>query len=215
MIVYRDTLGGGQRTPPHLVGAASLVRRATSRGDLLAIGNPLVVQQPPDGSVWHKLPEMWDVCLVGDLTPGDIAALGRRDPSAIRTTLVRDARGRPWIAPVIFNASGGMALPVPWGRDATTGQWRRSPTAAQAAWIAAATAARSEILASDGVDAGAAVGIATVPIEVSAEWAATLLCAVYHLSREVIQALALLDDALVLQVLLAAAGLPLPAAEVG
>jgi hypothetical protein len=199
MIVYRDkTRSTSPRVPQHLTGAADLCRRESTNGRLVGVCDPVCFNEPEaSAAVWHELGDGWAFCLTAPLAQKDVTQLIRQTSEVIPTAPVTDAMGRVWYVATILKDDGKFALPVPWGKDPVTGQWERSPTPAQAAWIKAATGARAEIDANR---------LTEIPFSVAAEWVSTLLCATYHLTPDILAALNLLDDKLVVGVMLAAAG---------
>lgn len=200
MILYQDISGQAHqspRTPAHLVGASGLVRRQSDAGDLVSVGDPMYCCNIPASPKWRAVGDQWQGCLVGELVP---ALLLRKDEGLPAILATADAQGRSWHAPVILAPDGAVALPLPLGRD-DDGVWKRVPSEMQARWIATAKAARAELVGG---------GIAGVPIAAAADWACTLLEAIYHLTAAELGAFALLDDRLMLGVLLAAAGLARP-----
>jgi hypothetical protein len=208
MILYRDLRRPRPtafRAPPHLADAAGLARREATAGDLLALVDPMYLDEPPAGTAWHAIDDDFAVCLVGPLDQATLNRQLRQQPVAIPTAAVQDAAGRTWIVPRILGAAGALLLPVPWGTDPVTGQWARVPTAVQATWIAAAQTARGEILAAAERCAGGEI-VLDLPIDVAARLTSTLCTATYHLSPQVIQRLALLDDRLSIGALVHAAG---------
>lgn len=198
MLIYRDD-NKGHRLPAWLERAPNVCRRASFAGDLLAIGDPIYLDEPA-GAVWHALPDQWSCCLTGDFRPQDHLRLGAEAPDLLP---IQDASGRAWHAPAVLtpdvSGPGTIALALPWSRSAD-GVIERQPREDQRPLITAARGARAEILAGK---------LAQVPIAVAAEWAATLLAGAYHIPREAILAL-FLDDRIVVQVLMASAGLVRP-----
>lgn len=201
MIVYRDkSKSTSPRVPLHLSGAADLCRRDTANGRLVAIADPIYLGEPDASAQWHDLGDDWEVCLARPMTQTSLNMLMRRTPAALPFAEVVDAKGFTWYVLTALDANGKLALPVPFGKDPTTGQWRRAPTAEQATWIAAAEGARAEI---------AAERLSEIPIDVAAEWASTLLAATYHVTTDVLAVTGLLDDKLALGVMLCNSGIDL------
>lgn len=205
-IIYRnrEREPSADRCPPWLVGALDLQRQSASDGDLIGFWQPLYCDAAVETqrAMWHDLSDHWQVCLVGELVPATMLRQAADTPALLP---VADSKGRAWHAPAILQpppagdrvvGDGTVAIPLAFGKN-PAGTWCRCPTPAQAAWIGAAQAARREIVAGT---------IASVPLSVVSEWALVLTTAVYHLNDEVIAALGLYDDRLVLQTLLASAG---------
>ncbi len=206
MIIYqdrRDPRPSAHRTPDHLRGALTLTRRDCSSGDLLVLGEPLGDLQPPgEGVPFIDLPDEWRCWLIGDFVPLEHL---RRGAGTLDLLPVSDAKGRAWHAPAVLAPGidpreGASVLPLSWGLDAQ-GVPTRIATPEQARLIAAARAARAEIL-------GRRLG--SVPVAMAAEWATILTEATYHLVREQIFGWQLMDDALVTSQLMASAGFLTP-----
>jgi hypothetical protein len=129
----------------------------------------------------------------------DLAVAWDGEPEPIRPgpwarpVAVADHRGRPWYAPAILTAAGDRDFAVAYGRD-----WLPALTPEQTRAEAIAQAARAAFIGAEGPS-----------MPVCCQWAAELLCVTHHLTPEVVAALAILDDVLVVQVLAAATGLPL------
>ncbi len=185
MIIYHDTKAATRDAPPPwLVGAHDLHRREGHGERWFGIGAQpwLVGNQKGE---WHDLADGWRCCLVGDLDPAEL----RRDQRWCDTEPAVDLHSRRWAAPVILGEDGGPVFRVSYGRDflpALTTEQTQAEEIAKAA---------RQALASGGIDGPFA-----------RRWAAALLAITHHLDIEVIGALALLDDALVLSVLQPASG---------
>lgn len=198
MILYRETTSrGGCPLPAWLEGdCPGICHRRTERGTLVAVCDPILLSAPAESS-WHEVGDGWQAAS----TPGPLAhdsyLRRRRD---LERAEVEDGHGRVWRAPVILTKDGHWALPVPWGRS-ESGAYERRPRPDQAPLIAAAEAARVEILEGR---------LAELPAAVAIEWACALIEATYHISGPVMLALGLLDDDLIAGLLFAATGWPKP-----
>lgn len=196
MLLFRDTVSnGGTRIPAWLAGCPELQRAQTLEGDVLFAGDPLLLAIPAHLDWVNLDDDGWQVACNGNV---DFERYRRIRPD-IESIPVKDCKDRLWFAPAVLDGDGQSALPMPWGK--VDGVRIRRPTPEQQQLLTAATAARSEILSNK---------LATVPIDVIAEWVHALLSATYYLSGDVIDALEILDDTLAARVLLAAAGYPEP-----
>lgn len=188
MIIYHDTKAADRDTPPPwLVGATNLHRR-DGRGERWWGVGPTPWLVGPQAGTWHELADGWRCLLLGELDPRDL----RRDQRWCDSEPAVDLHARRWAAPVILGEDGGPVFRVSYGRDflpALTSEQSQAQTIAEAA---------RQALASGGIDGPHA-----------RRWAAMLLTITHHLDVEVIGALGLLDDALVLSVLSPASGRPL------
>ncbi len=206
MIVYQDTLSprpDSPRTPPPLVGAQTLTRRDCTAGDLVTLGEPLGdLTVAPDGAAVLGLPDHWCCWQVGEFRPSDYL---RRGPAALALLPVADAQGFAWhtpavLAPRLEPRAGEAILPLPWGLD-EHGLPARMPTPAQARLIAAARAARLEIL--DG-------RLGTVPAPIAAAMVVPLLEAAYHLVAAQLFGWQLIDDQVIVGALMGSSGFIVP-----
>jgi hypothetical protein len=185
MIVYLDTNPDRDTPPPWLVGAHNLHRRDGAGRRWWGVGSTPWLVGPHDGD-WQDLDDGWRCLLVGELDPVEL----RRAQRWCDTEPAVDLAGRRWAAPVILGPDGLPIFRVNYGgRDFLP---LLTPEQLQAK--AVAEAAR-QALASGGIDGPFA-----------RQWVATLLAITHHLSVQVIGALGILDDALVLSTLQPAAG---------
>lgn len=194
MIVYLTT--GAPRVPPWLAGfrppdalSVELCRRDTAHGHLVGIGDPLVFDEPPMAA-FCQLADGWRVALLGELEPLNLL----RQQGWARSRRVLNLDGRRWQAPEILDEDGERAFLVAYGGP----DFLPVLTAEQHRCQEVAEAARAMILTGGGMDLGPAC-----------RWAAVLLSATHHVSPEVMAALGLVDDRLVIETLEAATQLPL------
>lgn len=175
MIIYR-----AQECPPWLDGAADLCIRQGAGCVYYGVCDPAYFSPPEKG--WARVADGIDAAIVGRATD---YPLQRRQTVACITA--ESATGERWAVPRILTAAGERAFPVPIGPD-----WLPEPTTEQAHAIAVATAARATLIA-DHESGGAGIDSAA-----AARWAADLLSFSNHITPEVLLALRLLDEALVL-----------------
>ena len=201
MIIYRDpTKAQPLRWPSWLLGAADLCRREAEGGDLIAVGDPLFLADPPP-EAWIDLPDGWQVALVQE--PG-LERLQRAAPGCERL-VVHDAAQQPWLAPAVLTPEGEPAIPARlaitgWSEEAglRTPTWGRTWSPAQQAAIDGARAARAEALARR---------FDQIPLAAAVAWAGSGLALTYHLTPCVLGVLGLADERLVAGTLLAMSGL--------
>ncbi len=210
-LIYRDVRRPRPsefRLPPWLVGMQDVQRIDHELGDVVGCWDPIVFGSDtlPPATAWKALHDDWQVALVGRLSPAEMLRLGPGLPDVIP---VRDEQGRSWAVPAVFNPHGGTLLRLPMAKD-LDGIWRREPTPLQRCLLSVAQAARDEVLTTTNERGESLSRFSRLPFAVGAEWTCSLLEAVYHLHESVIGVLGLLDDRLVRESLLAAAGFPVP-----
>lgn len=208
MIVYRHPT---ETQPPEWL-AGAYTRAEGSNGPIFTRSAPGVLVQPVDVP-WHDVEGGWQVAEVGDTDPATLLRewvtlddgarrIRMADGQTVLAYPANDARGRTWYAPVVICSDGASAMSLPWGRG-DGGRACRRATPLQQQLIDVASQAAAEF------ESGA---IAELPVDVGFEWAADLIEATHHISRETLLALPLLDDYLVVRLLLAACGLGTPEA---
>jgi hypothetical protein len=203
-LIYRDIKRPHEiRLPPWLEGALDVQRQEADGGDYVGQWDPMYFQVTsiPANTAWKALPDGWLVALLGEFVP---ALCLRQTPGLPLLLPAHDDLGRAWSAPAVLDPLGHVALARPLG--IVDGVWARVATDDQRRWIAAATMAREEITATVETEAGTVSRFTQLPLAVGAELACTLLCAVYHLSPEVIGQLGLMDERLMGRVLASSAG---------
>ncbi len=191
MLIYKDTKASARRAPPPWLEGASDLMEANDRGGRFrwwGIGNAHLIGERPD---WQSLDDGWAVDVAGPIDPQQF----RRTMRWCRTVEVADTQGRQWTAPVITDAKGNRLILVAYGKDFLP---VLNP-AQQRAWEIC-QAAREHFLAVQSVDDS------DLDMPLCARWTAELLSLTHHISAEVLCALSLLDDALILAVLSAAVG---------
>jgi hypothetical protein len=209
-LLYQDgrpTHAPGLRLPEFLAPWAGELQRAESAGgDIVGLWDPLLFSPTdlPAGTAWHEIGDGWRAALVGDPVPAAWLSKAADRPQLLP---IDDGFGRAWHAPAILSPRDVIALPMPLRLDADQ-HWSRVPSPAQARLIAAARSARAEWLTPvEGASPAEVMPrMVTVPIQVCAVWAATLLGAIYPLNPPALSALGLLSDVLVRNVLLASSG---------
>lgn len=198
MLVYKDTQAAKRRTPPPwLEGAADLheANDRTGKARWWGIGNAHLVGERDD---WQELDDGWRVALAGPVDPRQF----RRSIRWCRTVQVEDTHGRQWTAPVILNEHGDRCILVSYGKD-----FLPALNPAQARAVEIAKAARDALVGAMEVEGGG------LDMSVAARWSAELLSLTHHVNMEIIAALGVLDEALILAVLSAAVGLKLAKVE--
>lgn len=194
MILYEDTRANSRQGPPSwLVGAGELCQREGLGVPLRwwGIGDPWLCG-PQEHAAWHDLEDGWRVCLVGGrINPGIL----NRDQRWCDHGEAVDLQGNRWGAPIIIAEDGSPIFRVRYGKDFLPA---KTPEQSRAEKVATA--------ASGAIKSGA---LASMDMAVACQWAAELQATTKHVTTEVIAALGLMDDALVLSTLIAATSLPL------
>lgn len=194
-ILFRDTTNAVVPTPPPwLAGCPDVQCILTDRGAIYSACDPLFLAPPPEAA-WRPLVDGWQVALVGEL---DLSPYVRQRQD-LEFISVSDSWGRAYLVPAVLTPGGAVALTLPWGL--VNGSRARKPAEEQRLLIAAAEAARGEILAGK---------VGEIPIDVAADWVHALLASAYHLPPPAFDALEIVDDKLALRALLAASGFPVP-----
>ena len=208
-LVYRDrrpTRSTAFRLPSWLQPRAGEMQRVEDpEGDFVGFWNPLFfsVAQIPADAVWATLEDHWEVVIVQPFTPAALLSQAADRPKLLP---VADGLGGAWHAPAILSPRGTIMLDLPLLRD-DAGDWARLPRPEQQRLIDAAVSARTEALTLVEVGGAQVPRLGTVSQTVVADWAATLLSAIYPFNVEAFGKLGILTDRLVLEVCLAAAGL--------
>lgn len=195
MILFRNPTSATQAAPPWLEGCAEVQCLTAEGATVFAACDPLYLSAPVERA-WRPLEDGWQVALVG-VAESERLVRRRKD---LEYASVEDSSGQGWLVPAVLTPDGDVALTLPWGLQ--EGIRARKPTEEQRRLIAAAQAARVEILAGR---------IGETPIDIAAEWVHALLASAYHLPGTAFDALELIDDRLALRVMLAAAGFPVTA----
>lgn len=197
MIIVRDRKPGRSDPPPWLADAADLTSLEDGDGRLWCAGDGLRLTPAPDRA-WTSLADDWHVRMTKEGPEPE--RLARVLPWAAGVE-VSDGAGRRWQAPRILSAEGNRLFRVRYA-GAT---WTPVLTEEQATVEAMAQAARDAFLALDSAkEAGQPV--INPPREAACTWAAHFLCVWHPLSVEVVAALGLLDDLLLVDTLKVAAG---------
>ncbi len=186
MLAWLTKSGGIPVVPVCLEGwqprpGFAVVHKEQSDGThVVGIGDPLIFPVPRTsadlGSGWQVAQNTTDFDPLGT----------ERQITWADTTYVRDLKGRNWLVPVIQTAEGLRAFRVAYG----------------AAWLPLLTAEQTR--AEEICTAARSAFVSGAPMAVACQWAAELLCLTHHLTPEVVAALGLLDDVLVVGVLQAA-----------
>jgi hypothetical protein len=182
VIVVRDSLSR-KTPPPWMAGAADLNCRESDAGTLWGIGDGYLLGPQP---VWRDLGDGYAVGGTVDAT--DPVSL-RRSQLWADCAEVPDLHARMWSVPSIIGLDGCRRFRVAYGAG-----YLPSLTPEQYRALDIANAAR-EAAAAD-----------SLPMEIAAQYAAELLCMSTHLSVEVVQAMTMLDDVLILGVINTAIG---------
>lgn len=156
-------------------------------GYAFAIGSGWGLSEPPSDAV--ALVGGWVAWLAGELNPLSLV----RKSSQFQTMPVLDSGDRCWWLPLICNRRGERAFDVKYGKD-----WLPHLSQEQTRLLGFATAARgfyaAKLALSTELEEGEEINLIAPE---TAEWVASALCAVNHLTVEVIQELSLLDGFLI------------------
>jgi hypothetical protein len=186
MIQYFHTTA---RPPPWLLKARNLAHRQVAEGTTFGVGTGWMLQPPPEGALLLSKPHDYRVWMNDDGPSPE--GLTRASPWC-GTQLVLDGEDRIWTAPVILDAQGQRAFKVRYDSA-----WKPALTPAQEDLLVRAQETRLWLdgYARTGEAPDSGFGAAT---------AAHFLSEANHITTEVIGALQLMDDVLMLATLLAA-----------
>ena len=197
MIVYRDISRSDRiGPPPWLEGCADVVTREDGNGRLHALGDSRLLGPSERG--WVALADGWEARV---LEPLRTEALARPLPWC-PIVHVPDILGRLWAVPAVLTTTGTPQIVAPIGPD-----WHPRPTETQARALRVAQWFRQAIDAAVPQDPNAQPAAAGIPAAEAARAAAELLSLANGITGEVLLALGLLDERLVLRTGMAAAGI--------
>lgn len=197
MIIVRDRRPGRSDPPPWLVDAVDLTSREDGDGRLWCAGDGLRLAPAPDRA-WSVLADDWHVRMTKEGPESERLAKVLPWASGME---IQDGSGHRWQAPRILSSDGHRLFRVRYAGP----NWTPVLTDEQTAVETVSRAARDAFLSLASAREQGIQGVSP-PREASCAWAAALLCVCHPLSSEVIGALGLLDDLLIVDTLKVASG---------